>query len=125
MNTMILSENKHGGTRRIMAVDAPSHGNAHHEYAVMFESESGNSGFPVATIRFQKGAVKEPGSVNGLFNEDLLAIVANRLLCFQTSSFACRENAEALEAVQTALRVLAERTARRTQAGTEGTHQGN
>lgn len=71
---------------------------------------------------FQHGPIAEVGT-NGLTNELLLAIVADRLAHFQRGKFACVENQMALDHVTEALRTLEDRTKRRTAQGVEGTHQ--
>jgi hypothetical protein len=73
-------------------------------------------------IKFQDGTLKESG-VNGLTHEVLLAILIDRLECFQRGSFACVENARALGALKMAAESLHSRTKRRTLEGTEGTHE--
>jgi len=60
--------------------------------------------------------------VNGVTNEALLAIVADRLSSFQQGRYACRENADALFHTESALAWLKERTRERMQRGVEGTH---
>lgn len=99
--------------------DDPGDGGACHEYAVAIL----HTGDYVA-IPFQKGPLKE-AEPNGIFNEDLLEIVADRLRGFQSGKFACAENAKALGHVEAALSMLAARTRRRQEAGVEGTHKGN
>lgn len=56
----------------------------------------------------------------GLTNEALLAIVADRLLAFQTGPFACKENGMALAKVNEAIVELRKRSERRQAAGLEG-----
>lgn len=115
----IRREERHG-TRIVEAIDDPGSGNAHHEYTILHKVE-GKGTNTLATIKFQNGPILEVGN-NGVHNEDLLAIVAHRLKCFQTSPFACKENGDALSHVNQALGVLAMRTSRRVAAGIEGTH---
>jgi hypothetical protein len=74
---------------------------------------------PVANILFQKGPIQEVGA-NGCSNEDLLAIVADRLECFQRGKFACSHNARALSSIRGALLHLNKRTADRKKRGVEG-----
>jgi len=100
---------------KIVAADAPGSGNAHHHYQVTFSTR-------VNDIRFQNGPIKEAG-VNGLTHEVLLAIVADRLECFQTGPFACDENQESLGHVKAAMAILKSRTEKRLARGVEGTHQ--
>ena len=90
-------------------------GNARHSYAVL--SQDGEQ--KLALIDFQKGPIKETG-VNGVQNEQLLAIVADRLIGFQAGEFACPENQKALESVLLALSTLQMRTEIRKARGVEG-----
>jgi len=73
-------------------------------------------------IHFQEGPVKECG-VNGVMNEDLIAMVITRLEHFQKSEFACRENALAITKLEEALLWLRKRTMGREKKGIEGTHK--
>ena len=72
-------------------------------------------------VLFQNGPVKEAG-INGCHQEDLLAIVIDRLKCFQGGDFACEENEQALNYIRGAMRVLNERTKARQERGVEGTN---
>lgn len=72
-------------------------------------------------INFQEGPIKECG-VNGVCNEDLIAMVICRLEHFQQSEFSCRENALAITKLEEALLWLRKRTMGREQRGVEGTH---
>lgn len=74
----------------------------------------------LATIKFQNGAMKE-SDLNGVFNEDLIAIVIHRLECFQESKFNCKENQEAIICLENALKSLKARTEKRKNNGTIGT----
>jgi hypothetical protein len=56
-------------------------------------------------IQFQNGPIAEAG-VNGITQEVLLAIVADRLRSFQAGPYACQENADALSHVSAAQAVL-------------------
>lgn len=76
----------------------------------------------LGTIHFQEGAIKEHG-VNGVANEDLIAMVICRLEHFQKSEFACRENALAITKLEESLMWLRKRTMGREKRGVEGTHQ--
>jgi glutamyl/glutaminyl-tRNA synthetase len=75
----------------------------------------------LASIRFQEGPIKEAG-VNGVMNEDLIAMVICRLEHFQASEFKCRENAVAITKLEEALLWLRKRTMGRETRGVEGTH---
>jgi hypothetical protein len=97
---------------KILVVDAPGPGGANHEYDIMI----GQGGF---TMRFQKGAINESG-VNGITQEVLLAIVIDRLECFQNGPFASAFNAKALYHVKQAQDALLSRTRERISRGVEG-----
>lgn len=98
----------------ITAMDAPGAGGAHHYYAVDVDgSENG------IDIHFQNGPIAEAG-INGVTQEALLAVVIDRLRCFQAGPFACRENDLALANVEQALHWLQQRTLARMRRGVEG-----
>jgi len=100
----------------VFAIDQPEH-NANCVYEVMKSDGSEK----IQTILFQKGAIKEHG-VNGVMNEDLIAMVVDRLESFQNSPFKCRENALAITKLEEALHWLRHRTTKREKRGVEGTH---
>ena len=107
----------------VCVIDEPGEGGACHEYYIspsnLHETEIvGGFGF----VNFQKGPVKENG-VNGCHQEDLIAIVIDRLQCFQAGDFACRENALALTKLEEALHWLNHRTNDRRMRGVEGTNK--
>jgi hypothetical protein len=128
----------HGGTAlneqlRITVHDEPGHGNACHKYKVWpkeldtfdvcSDPKRGSRLVRACLdIQFQDGPIIECG-VNGISNEALLAIVADRLQGFQSGKYACEENANALQAVESALDWMKRRTAKRIERGVEGTHQ--
>ncbi len=100
----------------IVAMDVPGFGGANHHYVI----EHGTFA-QMLHIHFQNGPIPEAG-VNGVTNEALLAIVADRLEGFESGPFACNENADALAHIQNALRILHKRTEDRVKRGVEGTH---
>ena len=104
---------------QVVCLDQPGQGNACHEYSV--RSKDGPLAI-FANVSFQNGPVKEAG-VNGCHQEDLLAIVIDRLQSFQAGQFACRENALALTKCEEALHWLRHRTSARENRGVEGTNQ--
>jgi len=75
----------------------------------------------LANVYFQEGPINEVG-VNGVMNEDLIAMVINRLEHFNQSDFRCRENSMAITKLEEALLWLRKRTMGREQRGVEGTH---
>ena len=103
----------------INVIDDPGAGGAHHEYVVVTNPGKPNS--DTMRITFQNGPVKEVGT-NGLTQEALLAIVADRLRSFQSGQYACRENALALTKIEEAMHWLQHRTRARVARGVEGTH---
>lgn len=115
----------------ITVLDPPSHGGASHVYAIsgmeLMRNEAVQKAaddYPEdsAVIMFQCGGIAEHG-VNGVTQEALLAIVADRLRSFQAGPFSSRENALALTKIEEAQHWLQQRTLRRMRQGIEGTHQ--
>lgn len=115
----------------IEVLDEPGAGGANHLYQVSgfntdtnvscpYKDEAGEPATAV-TILFQNGAIPEHG-VNGITQEVLLEIVADRLRSFQKGKFACRENALALTKIEEAQHWLQQRTIERMRRGVEGTH---
>lgn len=70
-------------------------------------------------INFQDGAVKEVGGRNGFQNEELLAILIDRMK-FLNTAFPCTENQLAIFRLESALDALESRTANREARGVEG-----
>ena len=102
----------------ILVNDAPGHGNACHIYTIIRTEDDK----PLNAIAFQNGPIQETG-VNGISQEALLAIIEDRLIGFQTGEYATRENAIALNHVQTAMMWLQKRTRDRIARGVEGSNQ--
>jgi hypothetical protein len=100
----------------IRVIDQPGAGGANHEYRIVTIDQMNNRHWHLS---FQNGAIAEFG-VNGITQEALLAIVADRLESFQNGPFACRENEVALEKVQEAMEALQSRTKARMERGVEG-----
>lgn len=103
------------GTTAIAATDDRGPGHANHEYAIYNNNTAGL----LQKIHFQKGPIQESG-VNGVQNEDLLSIVIDRLIGFQTGDFPCEENEKALRHCIDACTWLQLRTAKRKARGVEG-----
>lgn len=70
-------------------------------------------------LSFQNGPINEVG-VNGITNEVLLAVVIDRLRCYQAGPFACDENMVALFLAKGAMEALHNRTRDRIARGVEG-----
>lgn len=96
----------------------------HHFDVVESGSDYNDPSAPVrvlSSVHFQEGPIKEAG-VNGVHNEDLIAMVITRLEHFQNSEYKCRENALAITHLEEALLWLRKRTMGRENRGVEGTH---
>ena len=104
------------GNTDVSANDEKGAGNANHKYSISTVKEPSNI---LGTVSFQNGGIVEAG-VNGVMNEDLLAIVIHRLQGFQSGDFKCRENAIALTKIEEALMWLESRTQKREARGVEG-----
>jgi hypothetical protein len=102
----------------VLDVRDPNAGNASHTYGIQF----GGPGQKLI-IQFQHGARGLPNSTAGVFDDDLLAILEDRMVGFQTGPFACAENEEALEAVRIARDALGKRVARRIAQGVLGVNE--
>ena len=77
----------------------------------------------LGTIRFQEGPRNIEGSNLGVAMVDLLEIVRDQLICFQSGDFACRENEMALRHVEEALLWLNKRVEDRAERGVLGTEE--
>lgn len=83
------------------------------------EQERGDAYFQ-DWLKFQNGGIRDPRDINGMTNEALLAIVIDRLECFQRGPFPCNENHMALGRAKEALAWLMARTEARLLRGVEG-----
>lgn len=118
---------------RIEVTDEPGAGGANHAYLVSGMSPENNTSKQslvaaaadltggAVGILFQNGPINESGT-NGLTQEVLLAIVADRLRSFQAGPYKCKENACALTHIEEAQHWLQQRTIARMRRGVEGTH---
>lgn len=73
--------------------------NGHHEY----EIRRNDNDEILLKVHYQEGARKEPNSIPGILDLDLLYIVRDRIQTFQKGEFACRENALVLTKVEEAI----------------------
>jgi hypothetical protein len=112
---------------RVTVEDLPGSGGAHHRYRIEGMNLAANPSHAVtdhmshAVVLFQQGPIGEKGA-NGVTHEALLAILIDRLECFQNGKFANRYNAMALEHLRGAQQALLARTKDRQEQGIEGTH---
>ncbi len=113
------------GTRKyteVRVLDEKGQGNANHVYKVYKAGEDADGlSDGLCLINFQNGPIKEFG-VNGVTNEDLIAIVIDRLAGFQTGEYACPNNYFAMGKLEEALMWLRHRTNNRETRGVEGTN---
>ncbi len=107
----------------VVALDEKGPGNANHSYAIRPSAKlpDGEARWE-QPLAFQNGPIKEAG-VNGVMNEDLIAIVIDRMRGFQSGDYRCRDNAIALTKLEEALMWLRNRTNEREARGVEGTSE--
>lgn len=103
---------------KVVVLDEKGAGGANHQYEIQPVGEQ-TPEYNYTKVNFQNGAIKENG-VNGCQNEDLIAIVIDRLQGFQSGEFSCRENALAVTKLEEALHWLRHRTMDREVRGVEG-----
>lgn len=96
----------------------PEAGGASHVYGVQYGGPK-----DVLRVQFQHGPRGVASSTSGVFDDDLLAIVQDRIEGFQAGPFACVENQAALDAVQAAREALGSRVARRISQGVLGANE--
>lgn len=104
---------------KVLVLDEKGAGGACHKYSVQAVT-TGDETCNFATVNFQNGPIKENG-INGCHNEDLIAIVIDRLECFQSGEYACIENERAITYLKETLSQLDLRTQGRIARGVEGT----
>ena len=103
---------------KVFATDEKSCGNANHEYCIKID----NTGEKDIMISFQKGPRKDENSVQGVIDTDLLEIVRDRLIGFQSGDFATEYNAKALEHIEIALMYMNRRVEDRIERNVLGTY---
>jgi len=86
----------------VFAIDEKGNGGANHKYHIKYDKFN-NGYISTHEIQFQNGARKEPNSIHGVLDADLLEIVRDRLKGFQGGNFATRENAIAITHIEEAL----------------------
>lgn len=119
------SEGKINPYLEVLITNSIGEGGANHEYSVNLIE--GVEAIPLDRdriahrIRFQRGPFNEVG-INGITEEVLLTIVADRLASFEKGPFPSIENKIALKAIEIALFALKTRTLNRLERGVEGTN---
>ena len=106
---------------RVYAIDNPGNGGANHHYVIKFGYDEDYD--YVNHIIFQNGARKDPNSIHGVLDTDLLEIVRDRLKGFQSGEFATRENACALTHIEEALMWMNKRVEDRIERNVLGTNE--
>jgi hypothetical protein len=126
-----LAEGDKNNKVGIAVLDEPGAGGANHHYVVdgfnLKKNKSYTGPFDTTCVEhststhiyFQNGGILD-NSVNGLTNEALLAVVEDRLSCFQAGPYPSVENSEALAHVRKALAFLHSRTQDRIKRQVEG-----
>ena len=115
MRTITIHHGSELNQKLAITADEKAEGGASHKYTIGPK----DSTEVMATISFQKGAMKDVG-FNGISDEALLSIVIDRLRGFQSGPFSCRENALALTNIEQGLLWLNARTRDRMDRGVEG-----
>lgn len=108
---------KNSNLNTVYVADEPreiDHG--HHHYII----EIGNQN-KFVDILFQQGPRKEPDSIHGVLDADLIEIVRHRLQSFQQGPYATRENALAITHLEEALLWMNKRVEDRIESGKLGT----
>lgn len=101
----------------IRILDSPGPGGANHRYQI-----ASPEGLEMGYVQFQCGPIKEV-SVNGVFDEDLVAILIHRLECFQSNDLRCEQNNHTLKHLRAAARSMRKRQEDRVARGVEGTSE--
>lgn len=121
----------------VYATDEPGPGGANHTYVICRNDKrhcinqvvNGSDEIYMepdsilATIQLQCGPRKDPESIHGVIDTDLLEIVRDRLKAFQNGKFACDENAHALSHIEEALLWMNKRVEDRIERNVLGTNE--
>lgn len=115
---------KRGNLNEVFSVDETL-SETHHKYQVVAKNaDTSIEDIPkiLAEIQFQKGARKEPTSILGILDSDLLEIVRDRLKGFQRGKYPSEYNEKALKHVELALMYLNRRVEDRLERNVLGTN---
>lgn len=133
MRTIKTHHDGHGLAERI-EIEAddldPNGGGASHKYTVYVDISgtkraydsgcTGQAREKVAEIQYQRGPRDDPNSTPGVLDSVLLAIVEDRMQCFNAGPFSDRLNAIVATHAQTARLFLKERADQRARRGVLG-----
>jgi hypothetical protein len=101
----------------ICSCDDRGHGNANHHYRII----DADKNVILGDIKFQDGPRYDLRSHKGIIDSDLLEIVRDRLISFQSSEYANEYNEEALAHIEAALECLNKRLEDRLERNVLGT----
>jgi hypothetical protein len=76
----------------VLQADEADGSGASHSYTAYIEQPE-KDGWQIASIQFQKGPRNVEGSIAGMTEAALLAVLIDRLRGFQAGPYSCRENA--------------------------------
>lgn len=118
LNTIQKRENLND----VFAIDEKGNGNANHIYEIHGTINAETKEKFCNPIYFQNGARNISNSVHGVIDTDLLEIVRDRLIGFQSGDFATEYNAKALEHIELALMYMNRRVEDRIERNVLGTN---
>lgn len=118
LSTIQKRENLNG----VFAFDEKGIGNANHMYRI-FALPVETDARLMGVVNFQNGARKDENAINGILDGDLLEIVRDRLIGFQSGPFASDYNAKALEHIEIALMYMNRRVEDRIERNVLGTYK--
>ena len=120
----------------VYATDEPGPGGANHTYIICRNDKNHRIEYPdgsveihtepdaiLTTVQMQCGPRKDPESIHGVLDTDLLEIVRDRLKAFQNGKFVCDENAHALSHIEEALLWMNKRVEDRIERNVLGTNE--
>ena len=107
----------------VFAIDEKGVGNANHRYTINRADNDNDDIHAITLINFQNGARKDPNSTEGVLDTDLLEVVRDRLIGFQSGAFATEDNAKALEHIEIDLIYMNKRVMDRYERNVLGTYQ--
>lgn len=117
MRTIDTHHDGHGLNESILIeADEFGPGNASHQYTLSIEGRN------VGAIQFQDGPRNVEGSKAGVTEAALLAVLIDRLRCFQDGPYSCRENAIQLTKLEEVLHWTKARADARAKRGVLGTY---
>lgn len=108
---------KYGKLNEVATLDTAGNGGAHHLYLI----STADNDAAIMALQFQNGPRKDPNSVCGVLDQDLLEIVRSRLSGFAAGPLPTPDTGKALEHVEMALMYLNKRIEDRIERDVLGT----